>query len=229
MNVFKKSLVLFASILIIIGIISIIVGFAFGGRLLNFNLSKLTDFDSSYTSITSLDIDISAGEINIVEGDEFKIEAINVRENAFSSEVKNGVWTISDKESRKTFFHGYLSFGYLNWGDNETKITLYLPKNIELDKTTIDLGAGQMNIDLLTTENLILNDSSVNCGVGSIYLNLTGDPDSYDYDIDVGLGTVKINDSSYSGVSSQKINNPGSIGIFKLDCGVGEIDIQLSE
>lgn len=102
------------------------------------------------------------------------------------------------------------------------------------EKAEIDTGAGNFtisngdisNLDLdmgvgKTTINSKLNGySDIDCGVGEINLNLLDSINNYRFNLDKGIGSVKINNEEISG------NTYGSgTNVIKIDGGVGSINI----
>ncbi len=115
--------------------------------------------------------------------------------------------------------------------------------SLETDAVRIKVGAGEVKISDMKAQDAdldcgvgsivitgeITGDSVVKCGVGSIRLDLKGDPKAYDYKIKVGLGSTQINDESYTGSTNKTETNDGATGSFNLDCGVGEIVLNIGE
>ena len=95
---------------------------------------------------------------------------------------------------------------------------------LEAEDSTLDCGVGSIRIN-----GAITGESTIRCGVGEIRLDLEGDPKAYDYRIKVGLGSTRINDDIYSGSTDKTEKNDGATGRFDLDCGVGEIVLNIGE
>lgn len=257
MNLFRKMVIFIGSGLVIIGVILAILAFAFGGRIADTAFGERIDVTDTYEDIHSVVIDYRAGSLIIKEGDSFKIVAENVSKDRFASTVTDGVWTITDKKGGVMTFLDDIDFGektstvtiYIPASVllEDCDFTVGAGK-IEADRLntkqlTIQVGAGEAAISNLSAKNAdldcgvgsisadgaITGDTVINCGVGSIVLALEGDPDSYDYDIQVGLGSANINGDRYSGVSDKQILHDNSTGSFTLDCGVGEISITITK
>ncbi len=255
MKMLRKLAIFVGSGLIIIGLIIALIAFVFGGRVNNAFQGERTNLTETYQYVNTLNIDYSAGEISIVNGEEFKIVAENVSKGRFTSKVENGVWTITDKN--KSFFY---FIGNINW-NYDPKVTIYLPKNTMLKECSFSIGAGKISADVINADtfsvkvgageidvsNLTAKDSNldcgvgrigiegsisgnskINCGVGEIFLNLKGDPDSYNYTVKVGIGETKINGTSFSGISDKKITNNNAASEFNIDCGIGEINLTVT-
>lgn len=91
-------------------------------------------------------------------------------------------------------------------------------------KVTLDCGVGQL--ELTGTAN---RDVEADCGIGQIAMTLTGQEDSYDYDLSCGLGEIRINGKSYSSLGDDKEIDNGADREIALDCGVGQIDLNVKE
>lgn len=96
---------------------------------------------------------------------------------------------------------------------------------IEAKSAEIDCGVGSIVIDggSLTGKN------KIDCGVGDVKIRLTGNPDDYNYYIDSGLGSVIINEEKYSLTSSTNRVNDRASSEFDIECGVGNIQLQIKE
>lgn len=191
MNKFGKTIYRIGIAFLIIGLVITIIGAAFGGNIVNNIKFGDTDFAESYTDVTSIQIEYDAGQLYILKGDSFRIDAKNVYKDGFTSSVEDGVWTIKNKFMKSKYWFGIFPFNGLNWGDNATKVTIYIPEGILLEKCDLELGAGKVSIDNLNTDNLGVKvgagevtvknlnakDTSLECGAGSIKIEgaITGD------------------------------------------------------
>lgn len=230
--------------------------------------------------ITSIDFDIPYGKLTISTGDSYWYRISNIKEESYTSEVKNGVWKIEGKD--KNFSLGDFEFFGMGIGINTEPIieitipenavfdtvklsvgvgTMYAENNINTKELELSVGAGEMTVEHLTVtqksnietgtgsiylENVNLINTMLDCGVGSIYLNgsIKGEnkincgignitmeleerfKDCY-YSVDCGLGSVIINGRTYH--DDDKIGKKDAASKFKLDCGVGNIDIITSD
>lgn len=111
------------------------------------------------------------------------------------------------------------------------------------EEFSVDVGAGSMEIIDFSTEKLeadcgvgeidisgtVSEKVEADCGVGRITLNLFGKETDYNYELEVGLGEISINGTSYSSLSSHKKIDNGADKKISLDCGVGQIDVTVKE
>jgi len=262
MKIFSKVIIITACVFICLGMLLGVVSVALGAHFNGWNgwiAAETMDYTETYTDVTRLSFDISAADVVIKTGTEFKIVAENVNKDNFKSSVTDGVWTIDDH-----WMSRFRLFSWSGWNFNDTspKITVYLPADFTADQITLSLGAGKVSAEQLwakdatlsvgagdfTAEDAVLQkvdmncgagrialtgsvtgDSKVKCGVGQIELLLTGDETDYNYTVDVGIGEVSINDSTYGGSSHQNIPHEGAQYDLELKCGVGQINLQIGE
>jgi len=224
-----------------LGIILIIVGFVFGGRIYGLSIDPLKNHKSvshelSGISLTDtkdikkLDFDLSAHDITFCQGDSFKISGGILSKN----EIKDGVWKVQSELSDHAF--AFQIFGMRipflktkNWEGEEDEITITLPANITLDDITLDLSASDIEIDQLQCKTAIIGLSAGSLSAGSLTadtLNLSvsaGDIDIDQYQIaksaelDCNMGDLAFgkNKCAFSNVC----NN------LSADCAMGNIDI----
>lgn len=110
-------------------------------------------------------------------------------------------------------------------------------------KTILDNGVGSMTVTNLVTgdaefstgvgeievEATVSGDITADCGVGEMKLDLENREMDFNYDISCDVGDISINGFSYSGLSQNHKTNNSAKQEFKVDCGVGSIDINLKE
>ena len=101
------------------------------------------------------------------------------------------------------------------------EITVYDAKAVDLN---VDNGIGAIAI---TGE--ISGYNTIKCGIGEVKLQLT-DRSSIDfnYEVECGIGEVEIGGRSYQGSSENISFDRSNADYFKLDCGIGHIDINVN-
>lgn len=247
----KASLIIF-----IIGIILIIIGFMLGGGSMFFHWNEeLESFSQEYDGgIENLKLDIGAAQVVIKEAEGFKVEAQKINKENFKVQLENGELQVINKK----FAFNFVGVGnnsstitiYVPKGFefNAIKMNLGAGKleagTLIAQTTDIEVGAGQLGIRDLTTKDIsidcgvgetriggrIQQNAKIHGGVGSITLDLKGKEEEYNYKLQVGVGEVSINGSSYSGLGNDKrITNTQESRLFDIDCGVGKIDISMKE
>lgn len=227
-KVIKYGAITFAIILaigIITSIVSVAIGaFSFVTGNVGFGMSKgnIERFNEShkFNNVKNLDIDISAGSLEILRGEEFLVVAKDVSKNFKMDLSNNGTLKIRERQRGLSFL--WFNFNVNN--DITTEIQVYIPENHMLDTTSIDAGAGKLMIEALNTEklrisagaglidgyNIIADNVSIDGGVGNINMeNVTFN----DMDLNCGVGRVFL-----EGVFE---------GDNKIDCGVGDLDMEI--
>lgn len=213
MNGFQKTIKVFAIVLAITIIFSIVRATLFGLSFvtdIGFESAAGKDFSEVYKNVESIDINIAASHIVIKSGDEFKVVANDVR-SSFSSKLNNG--TLKIKDNKKWFIN-----------NNSSKKTIYIPKETELDDLQIESGAGKIEI-----ENVLVDNFDVNQGAGLLRIS---DSRFNNVDIDGGVGATEIFSSVLNdlyldaGVGSIDVEAKIT-GSSKIECGVGQIKLLL--
>lgn len=111
--------------------------------------------------------------------------------------------------------------------------------DVGADALYASVGAGEMDISdssfasvnlkcgvgVMDIEASIEADSWIECGMGSVNLELENGPDSVNYVLHCGAGTIQVGDRSYSGLAKKSRIENGSSSTFTLECGMGQICI----
>ena len=100
--------------------------------------------------------------------------------------------------------------------------------NVEIEDGSygeLKLECGMGNIEL---DGVLNGDMVAECGMGNIDLDLRGKEANYNYELSCGMGELKINDTSYSNIGgSRSITNVDTIGTITLECGMGNIELDI--
>lgn len=112
------------------------------------------------------------------------------------------------------------------------------------ERMNVEVGAGSISMNHVTTDYLnaqcgvgsftlrgkVGHDVTVDCGMGRCGLKLEGRENDYNYDVACALGSVRINGNGTGGFGSkQRWTNTGAIGNMNLNCGMGKIDLQMTD
>lgn len=216
MNGFQKTIKIFAiclAVFIIVNIIGGILGFLaiITGVTYENNKVVVESFTDKYQNVERIDVNSISSNIVIKQGNEFKVEASNLK-NRFSSKVSNG--TLRIREDRTWFLNS----------SNTGIITIYIPTKVTLDELKIDSGAGKIEINNVNSKEFTLQQ-----GAGVVVIENS----KFDKtDIDGGAGEIKIKSSVLNNLKMDagigKINIEAEItGNSKIDCGIGEMKIEL--
>ncbi|QHQ60815.1 DUF4097 family beta strand repeat protein [Anaerocolumna sedimenticola] len=222
-KVIKYCAMAFAAFLafsIITGIVTAV--FSITGILSTTSNRNLIDINKSFENVKSLSVDHGIGSLNIMSGsgNNVEVDAKNVSSDFVVEKSFSGELQVKSKFNFWNFISGN------NGINDKSKITIYVPEGISLDRVKLDAGAGNIDIDSLQTEKLDINAGAGNIegsritadqvkldgGVGEINFNEVKFTDS---DIDSGVGNIKLQGALY--------------GRNKIDCGVGEVTLDLNQ
>lgn len=210
----------FAAFLAFTIITGILTGFvALTGAFSGIKTGKTTDINRSFDNVTSISAEPGFGTLRFKEGDSDQVEVIaeNVSENFVVEKNHNGKLTVKGKYNFGNIFGN-------NSGNGKSNITIYLPSDFVADDVKIEAGAGNINIEELTTKRL-----DINAGAGNISgKNITASQ----VDLDGGVGDIDFEEVNLSNADIDcgvgNINLQGYLlGRNKIDCGVGEVDLTL--
>lgn len=226
----KRALIA-AGILFVLGIALCTVAVAAGVNVANvtffrYDKGEMISFDQTYTEkIDSIDIDFEAGELKVVEGEQFRVEAQNVPKKAFSVTVDNG--TLKVKENASHWWH--LNFGWI-FGDNEEEydsvITVYVPAATTLEKFELDMSAGKGTIN-----NIKAEEAKVDMSAGK--LDITAFTISKETKLKMSAGVMNVNKSELKDcdmhLSAGSLYIEGTLtGDSSASCSAGSIAIETS-
>lgn len=165
----------------------------------------------TYDDIDKIDIDLTAAELTIKVGEEFKVETQNMKDN-FSSKVVNG--TLKLEENKKWF-----------WNDNISgEIVLYVPQNENLRELNIETGAGKITIDGISSEK-----AEIDHGAGVLEISNSSFQNA---NIDGGAGKIAINSSVLNNLNLDtgvgRVDIEAEItGRSEINSGIGEVNINI--
>jgi hypothetical protein len=95
--------------------------------------------------------------------------------------------------------------------------------NAKLNNITADCGIGYLQL-----KGIVTGMNRLECGVGKIRMDLEGDVDAYSYEVETGIGNVRINGKNYFG-SVDRNARKDALGSFDLECGIGNITLEIYE
>ena len=182
--------------------------------------------------VKSLDIDMDAGMLKVVNGKGKEIKVITTSKNAeIETVLEDGTLTISE--------NSHAAY----WGDgvHRLQVVIEVPEQLELEELSVEVGAGDIDIKegLLTTAyasfdvdagNLdfageVKGDLDADCNVGNMELKLTGEQQDYNYSLSCGVGSIKAGDISVAGLGrDDEIDNDADYDM-DINCDVGNVDV----
>jgi hypothetical protein len=111
-------------------------------------------------------------------------------------------------------------------------------RNLVADKVKVEGGVGSINLGNVTFENtnfncgvgnvyisgVLLEENSFDCGVGEVELELTGDINDYNLDIESGVGSIRVNGKK---IEEMEETNRFADHSIEVDGGVGSVRIDI--
>lgn len=199
MRGFTKYIMIFSLIIFIIGLLLCILGGIMGGKMhWSFESGESETISKDFEEVDNINIKLNYGSFNIKNGEKFKIEGLVSKNANFKTEINDGTLEISN--TRK-FWNLFSAFDK----NPEQKLTLYIPNNFDLKNCNIDIGACELNIEELKTENLKVSVGAGNCLISKLDCN--------ECTFNIGAGDLDV---------VAKINKT-----IKIDCGVGDAKVVL--
>lgn len=185
--------------------------------------------EESYNDIESLDINVEYGEITIVEGSEFNINAVNMIEGSLESYVSDGTWEIRQNQDNFVNLYGFkFPANQLAWWNNDIqpKITITIPQGFIAKDFKIDISAGSAEAEVIRAIN---GQFTVKAGILRIDQNEVSESAEYN----VGTGGMIIDDMRVNNITVDcGVGDVRMSGIITGDdlikCGVGNIEMNLS-
>lgn len=201
------------------------------------NIQSSEKEDDGFTAVQedfhSLDVEIGYGLLEIKYGDVEKLQIKQKNVDKYRCYVEEGALHIEGNLKAK-----------VNISNHDGEITIVIPKNmvfqevdlevgagkadvasLKANEVDIELGAGEINVTGLDTKKF-----DAKTGAGKLNAKLVGKQTDYSYELECGIGQLKIGDSSYSGLGTeQKISNQGAERFADIECGIGEVIIKFQD
>lgn len=180
---------------------------------------------------SSLDVEIGTGALEIYYDDVEKVEVEQEDISGFRCYVEES--TLHVEAGKK-----------IGVNDEHAKIVIRLPRNFSFvefelevvagkamvdgvvaNEASIDVDAGKADIKKLDAKEI---DASV--GAGELYLELLGKKENYSYNLECGIGTVRIGEESFTGLGNEReIKNQNAERFLEADCRVGTVRVDFTE
>lgn len=195
------------------------------------------NFEETYSGIESLKLDIGVAKCTFIPSDseEWKVIGYDVPAR-FRCRQRGKTLDIS---CRQAFW------SFLNFRNSEPELEIWVPQSQLIKEVQIDAGVGDLKATegVLWCERLeidcgvgdcdiradIEKNADIEGGVGHVQLELIGQEQEFDYEIDCGVGSATIGEKHYSELGNEiKLDNDAGRTI-KIDCGVGSVEVQFEE
>ena len=234
MKIFTKIMLILSSVFGTIGVICVVVAFAMGLTTTNlwnmvengqfsFDLSDIPlgggGETTSETKINetcdNMEIEFDAGLLEVYYDDVEEIQVKGTNIPNITAEVKKGTLIIGKKSG----------INITIYNNEERKLTVILPRDMQFESVELEIGAGQAVVTGLITQKL-----DVEVGAGEVQVELSGKQEDYNYRIACGVGNVVVGANSYVGLGAeQSVTNEGATKEIRVECGVGQAEINFME
>lgn len=226
MKKFTKGCLIFAAIIVGIGLLFAVIGTAMGFRvdnifefknIINGNEFKEVNFEFSPKEIKNLNIDLDAGSLKIITSREDKVQImVKAREGTYTCYQDANTVVFNEKNSR--FYWRMLQ-------NNGLEVTVYLPENFQLEEGDLQLGVGEAIVNELNGQKI-----SLDIGAGSFQGKSITAKETLTLSVGAGnvdMEQIKAGETVVNcGVGSVYLE--GKIeGNVKANCGVGEIEFSI--
>lgn len=234
MKKFTKVIAITAGVILALSLVTGIVTVGlYGWNFKNYgsyylNGGELSDFSDVYDDISYIDADIALGDVVVVQGDTYSIDAKNVPSGTLECKVVDGNrLVIKQKNRSKSKFFGFSisdygwNFGLMSNPHQNITITV---KSDFLERFNLETGFGDVYVD-----GVKCNESKVTVGMGNFELKNT--EVSGTLKIGVGTGDAKIDNINLGNgnfnIGMGKLDFINSSNSGKLDIDVGTGDARL--
>lgn len=148
----------------------------------------------------NLDINLNTGEMNLE----------NIVAQKADIYVNTGHATVDKMQvAQKTYLE-------VNTGD-------FIIDDINAKDIKAKCGVGKLDFT-----GVITGDNYIDNNVGDVEINVEGNKNDYNYDVNCGYGSVIINDEKYSDVKTQVESNMNAKNNFTIGCGVGKVKLNIN-
>lgn len=166
-------------------------------------------------SLSSIDLEVGAG----------KLESIALEADEINFEAGAGQFNIEGIKGREVNIDvgaGTANINELNADEADVSAGAGSVSVKSIDVRELSLEVGMGNIDM---EGIISRNADIECGMGNINANLDGAETDYNYKLECAIGNVRIGESRYSGLASERVIDNGSDRQFDVECSMGNITI----
>lgn len=183
----------------------------------NKNIIKSVDEVIDGSKTDRIDIDISAGEVNVGVSDDGQVHLTGNVSSKYVLKENGGTLRVDISPD--------FDWSFFDMENDDISVEILLPDK-EYDDLELEIGAGEVTIN-----DLRLKKCSLDGGAGEITLNNVSCKSTMK--AETGAGELDISNSVAGGldfdIGAGEITYEGEVnGDIKVDCGVGSCDITLS-
>lgn len=220
------------------------------------NRDSREEFHKPPEKIHSLHLDLATAEAFIRIGSEFSLMTTGFGEGCCNSTVENGVWRISDKGHRDYLFGMGIRNLFrarkvvltvpVGYQFRDVRLSMgagtVTGEGVSTEKCVLNVGAGQMTLldfhseesDMkcgmgeIKIEGSLSGRCRIDCGMGCVSAQLSK-LDEYGYNLNVGMGDVRIGEDGFTGMGGRYKANNGAKNFFVVNCGMGSVVVKFKE
>lgn len=229
MNRFFKGILTAAGLLLASGLIILCVAYL----VIYYNSDEKDIFSGrsrligESDTVTRLDIDMSYGKLNIIEGDSFEIRYNNIYAPGLTEEYNDTELKLVVRSKHEIKLGGWkLGFNIGRGVGRDSGITVVVPSGMVFDTFHVEQGIGDLDADTVAAGKCVIqngygdisianalfsNQSAVQTGLGNIKIS---QGDFKDIQIKSGIGSVDIETSD--DIDSYHINADCTVGTGKV-------------
>lgn len=127
----------------------------------------------------------------------------------------------------------------LSMGAGKITTGVLIAKEAKLDIAAGDLDVDDAKVSRYTEATVSMGSAKLkgtftgelkaDCSMGNLKFILDGAEDDYNYDIECGMGTVKIGDKSYSDLADDREIDNGGRSTVEINCAMGTVDVDFTK
>lgn len=222
---------------------------------LSFHSKNIKDQQESYPlDITTLKIKTSVAKITISEHHQQSIDVsvqniydgFEIEKEGNTLYIKQPHYWLSDQTNDQAIINITVPEGYqFDYAEIINNIGKTECNELSAKEVYIENSLGKLTIDSINSSNISVDNSlgkislshlicneilDLDCGMGSIDTKLIGKHHDFSYNIDVGMGSVQINNEDYSDyLESHHSQHHSSQKTINVDCGMGSVNIEMED
>lgn len=222
---------------------------------MNFHISPQKEMNlvATYENISSLDLDVENGIVNIVENPELNNEIVIYQKEKQASKIECDLSADSSKLSVEySLYEGYNAEYYtegiieipVGFQFREVNIDAAVSEihvtSIGADKLSLEANAATIKMDSftagylnaevqagkLTAKGEVTGNLEADVEASQITLMLAGKEEDFNYGLEASMGDINIGNSSHSGVAYEKQISHGASKRAEISCAMGQIDVE---
>lgn len=92
--------------------------------------------------------------------------------------------------------------------------------NMQVTELDVEVGMGVFSADGAVNGNV-----DVECSMGNVEMTLEGSEQDFNYSLEVGMGTIQLNDNTYGGLAEERDINNHAAKEMDIECSMGNVAI----